>query len=83
MVRILRISSTPELVKGETDRLRMTLKRNGYPPHIIRSGIREGQFIVNRLKRQLLIQQQQQQQQQHQQQKRKYSSRYHVMDKKR
>jgi hypothetical protein len=80
MVRILRISSTPELVKGETDRLRMTLKRNGYPPHIIRRGIREGEVIVNRLKQQLLIQQQQQQQQQ---QKRRYSSRYHIMDKKR
>jgi hypothetical protein len=56
MVRILRICSTPQLIQNETERLRTTLKANGYPPHIIRRGIREGEIIVAR-------QQQQQQRQ--------------------
>jgi hypothetical protein len=36
----------------------LTLKSNGYPTHIIRRGIREGEVIVNRLKKQQLTQQQ-------------------------
>ena len=52
MVRILRICSTPQLIREETERLRTTLKTNGYPPHIIRRGIREGEVIVTRLQQQ-------------------------------
>ena len=60
-VRVLRICSTPQLIAKETERLRATLQTNGYPPHIIRRGIREGHEIAKRL------QQQQQQQQSPQQ----------------
>jgi hypothetical protein len=49
MVRILRICSTPQMIRQETDRLRSTLKSNGYPQHIIRRGIREGEVIATRL----------------------------------
>ena len=52
MVRILRIYSTPQHVQDETERLRRTLKANGYPPHIIKRGIREGEVIVTRLQQQ-------------------------------
>jgi hypothetical protein len=52
MVRILRICSTPQMIHQETERLRSTLKANGYPQHIIRRGIREGEVIVTRLQQQ-------------------------------
>ena len=52
MVRILRICSTPKHIQEETERLRQTLKANGYPPHIIKRGIREGDVIVARLQQQ-------------------------------
>ena len=52
MVRILRICSTPQHVQDETERLRRTLKANGYSPHIIKRGIREGDVIVTRLQQQ-------------------------------
>lgn len=51
-VRVLRICSTPQLIDDETERLRATLRTNGYPPHIIRRGIREGHIIAKRLQQQ-------------------------------
>jgi hypothetical protein len=52
MIRILRICSTPQLIFQETERLRTTLKANGYPEHILRRGIREGEVIATRLQQQ-------------------------------
>ena len=49
MVRILRICSTPQHVQEETERIRRTLKANGYPPYITKRGIREGEVIVARM----------------------------------
>jgi len=51
-VRVLRICSTPQLIAKETERLRATLQTNGYPPHIIRRGIREGHVIAKKLQQQ-------------------------------
>ena len=50
MIRILRICSTAQLILEETERLRAIMKANGYPQHIIRRGIREGEVIVTRLR---------------------------------
>ena len=51
-LRVLRICSTTQLIAKETERLRATLRVNGYPPHIIRRGIREGHEIAKRLQQQ-------------------------------
>jgi predicted GIY-YIG superfamily endonuclease len=52
IIRVLRICSAPQLIAEETERLRATLQMNGYPPHIIRRGIREGQIVANRSQQQ-------------------------------
>ena len=52
IVRILRICSTPQHIQEETEQLRRTIKANGYPPHIILGGIREGEVVVTRLQQQ-------------------------------
>ncbi|CAF4419852.1 unnamed protein product, partial [Adineta steineri] len=43
VIRIYRICSTPNLINEELNLLRKTLINNGYPPHIIRRGISEGE----------------------------------------
>jgi hypothetical protein len=48
-IRIQRICSNTSLAKEETDRLTQTLINNGYPYHIIRRGIKEGEIIAKRL----------------------------------
>ncbi|CAF0905513.1 unnamed protein product [Didymodactylos carnosus] len=48
-IRILRICSTNEHQKKEIERLKEVLADNGYPSHIIRKGVREGELITKRL----------------------------------
>jgi hypothetical protein len=48
VIRIYRICSTKEIIKEELNRLRVTLKDNGYPPHIIKRGITEAEIVMNR-----------------------------------
>jgi hypothetical protein len=48
VIRTYRICSTEEATKKELDILRNTLSDNGYPPHIIRRGIKEGQILTKR-----------------------------------
>ncbi|CAF0913032.1 unnamed protein product [Didymodactylos carnosus] len=48
-IRNLRICSTNEHQKTEIERSREVLADNGYPPHIIRKGVREGELITQRL----------------------------------
>ncbi|CAF1104155.1 unnamed protein product [Didymodactylos carnosus] len=45
----MRICSTPENMKTEIDRLETTLTSNGYPPHIIKRGLKEGGIITKRI----------------------------------
>ena len=45
VIRILRICSTLEFIKEELNLLSKTLRHNGYPPHIIRRSVKEGQAI--------------------------------------
>ncbi|CAF1179846.1 unnamed protein product [Adineta steineri] len=46
VIRIYRICSTPNLINEELNLLRKTLINNGYPPHIIRRGISEGEILI-------------------------------------
>ncbi len=48
-IRIQRICSNLTLLKKEKDRLKETLINNGYPYHIIRRGMKEGETIAKRL----------------------------------
>ncbi|CAF1389693.1 unnamed protein product [Adineta ricciae] len=49
VIRIYRICSKQSLVERELSLLRKTLVNNGYPPHIIRRGIIEGEVIIKRM----------------------------------
>ena len=51
-IRIHRICSSRTLIDDELDHLRRTLEANGYPPHIVRRGIRESEVIVKINKKQ-------------------------------
>jgi hypothetical protein len=46
VIRIYRICSTTSLINKELQLLKTTLTNNGYPPHIIRRGIAEGQLLI-------------------------------------
>ena len=49
VIRIYRICSTETAKKEELDTLRSTLLDNGYPLHIIRRGIKEGEVLIKRM----------------------------------
>ena len=49
VIRIYRICSTKEIINKELDLLRQTLTNNGYPSHIIRTGIKEGEILIKSL----------------------------------
>lgn len=49
VMRIYRICSTKEIINIELDLLRKTLANNGYPPHIIIRGIKEGEMLIKSL----------------------------------
>jgi len=46
VIRIYRICSSKEIIEKELDVLRVTLNDNGYPPHIVRRGIAEGEALI-------------------------------------
>ncbi|CAF5092844.1 unnamed protein product [Rotaria sp. Silwood1] len=46
VIRIYRLCSTREIINNELDLLRKTLTNNGYPPHIIKRGITEGEILI-------------------------------------
>ncbi|CAF4600906.1 unnamed protein product [Rotaria sp. Silwood2] len=46
VIRIYRLCSTKEIINNELDLLRKTLTNNGYPPHIIKRGITEGEILI-------------------------------------
>jgi hypothetical protein len=48
VIRIHRICSKQSIIKDELNLLRKTLTDNGYPPHIIRRGIVEGEVLIKR-----------------------------------
>lgn len=48
VIRIYRICSTNEIIKKELKQLKEILQNNGYPPHIIKRGISEGEIIVRK-----------------------------------
>ncbi|CAF4501415.1 unnamed protein product, partial [Didymodactylos carnosus] len=49
VIRILLICSSPSYSKTEIDRLKVILKNNGYPEHIIKRGVREGEIIAKNI----------------------------------
>jgi sugar-specific transcriptional regulator TrmB len=49
VIRIYRICSTETATKKEINTLRSTLADNGYPLHIIRRGIKEGEILIKRM----------------------------------
>lgn len=49
VIRIHRICSTELTIKKELNTLRLTLINNGYPSHIIRRGIKEGEILIKRM----------------------------------
>lgn len=49
VTRIYLICSTQELIEKEIELMKKTLTSNGYPSHLIRKGIREGQVISKRI----------------------------------
>ena len=49
VIRIHLICSTDELKESEVKLMKETLITNGYPAHIIKKGIREGEVISNRI----------------------------------
>jgi sugar-specific transcriptional regulator TrmB len=49
VIRIYRICSTKKIIKEELDRLKVTLTKNGYPPHIIKRGISEAEVLIKKL----------------------------------
>lgn len=46
VIRIYRICSSKEIIEKELNLLRTTLTDNGYPSHIIRRGIAEGETLI-------------------------------------
>ncbi|CAF2071453.1 unnamed protein product [Rotaria magnacalcarata] len=48
VTRIYRICSTKEIIQKEINQLKGTLENNGYPQHIIKRGIYEGEIIMRR-----------------------------------
>jgi hypothetical protein len=46
VIRIYRICSTKQIITNELNLLRVTLANNGYPPHIIKRGISEGEILI-------------------------------------
>jgi hypothetical protein len=46
VIRIYRICSNKEIITKELNLLRVTLTNNGYPPHIIKRGIAEGEILI-------------------------------------
>ena len=58
VIRILLICSTPTYKNNELSLMKLTLKMNGYPEHLIRRGIREGEVIVKKILNKSLNQQQ-------------------------
>ena len=49
VIRIYRICSNQSIITDELNLLRKTLTNNGYPPHIIRRGIIEGEVLIRRM----------------------------------
>ena len=49
VIRIYRICSKQSIIEKELNLLRKTLTDNGYPPHIVRRGIVEGEVITRRI----------------------------------
>lgn len=49
VIRIHLICSTQTLKNNEITLMKETLKDNGYPPHLIKRGIREGEVISKRI----------------------------------
>ncbi|CAF3225361.1 unnamed protein product [Rotaria socialis] len=48
VIRIYRICSTKEIIQKEINQLKETLENNGYPQHIIKRGISEGEIIIRK-----------------------------------
>ena len=48
VIRIYRICSTKKAINNELRLLKETLEKNGYPPHIIKRGISEGEILIKR-----------------------------------
>jgi hypothetical protein len=46
VIRIYRICSNKEIITKELNLLRVTLTNKGYPPHIIKRGIAEGEILI-------------------------------------
>ncbi len=51
VIRIYRICSTERAIKKELNVLRSTLSENGYPSHIIKRGISQGEILIKRMSR--------------------------------
>ena len=49
VIRIYRICSTETATKEELNTFRSTLSSNGYPLHIIRRGIKEGEILIKQM----------------------------------
>jgi hypothetical protein len=49
VIRIHRLCSKQSIINDELNLLRKTLTDNGYPPHIIRRGITEGEVLIRRM----------------------------------
>ncbi|CAF3570708.1 unnamed protein product [Rotaria socialis] len=48
VIRIYRICSTKEIIQKEINQLKETLENNGYPQHITKRGISEGEIIIRK-----------------------------------
>ncbi|CAF1124092.1 unnamed protein product [Didymodactylos carnosus] len=49
IIRLLMICSTNDYKKDELERLKNVLRDNGYPEHIIKKGIREGEIVTKNI----------------------------------